>query len=359
MTDTPSDAQQPPVRTEAGQTAANRDNARHADAPRAGAGKGPGTPKPAKTSANGPGQNRQSAQKTSGLGKPTPMPVSGPPFYLHVGVHKTGTTVLQKFLHDNQVALEQLGLHRLQTGLPQDNAHSWGNHDLAWTLRDQDSNGLWAQAAEEAAPYKAVVASSEEFSATRMPKRYAPVRAAITRFAIRPICYLRRQDQLLESTYNYHVKSLGETKPIMEFAERILKRLEFDTVLGALARNFGDKALIVRIYDPEHLKGDIFDDFLDAVGLPGAGDQLVKPQATLNAGLSGEGLARMLDANRTYQDNPDRLKEVRRDILETYAAPTWNEHEILTAAERRALMRQFRPGNNRVARRFFDRPALF
>lgn len=282
----------------------------------------------------------------------------GRQFFLHIGVHKTGTTALQKFLHDNQKTLETQGVHRLQTGVPADNAHSWGNHDLAWTLRDQDSKGLWKTAAEEAAPYQAVVASSEEFSSIKQVKRYKPVRAAIPDFTFRPICYLRRQDQLLESTYNFHVKSLGETKPIMEFAERIMKRLDFDKVLDCLAQTFGDDSVILRIYDPEQMEGDIFDDFLDAIGLPDA-EGLKKPKKTLNPGLTHEGLEKMLEANRAYQDSPTKLALKREYILKTYAAPSWTEHEILTKEERRAVRMQFRPGNNRAARRFLSRPALF
>lgn len=282
------------------------------------------------------------------------------PFYLHIGVHKTGTTALQKFLHDNRAGLTGQGLYRIETGVPADNAHSWGNHELAWTLRDGDSKGLWQQVAQEAAPHQAVVASSEEFSSIKQARRYAPVRAAITDFAVRPICYLRRQDQLLESTYNYHVKSLGETKSIMEFAERIMKRLEFDQMLRWVSVNFSDPAVILRVYDPARLKGDIFDDFLDAIGLPdAAASGLVKPKATLNAGLTREGLDRMLEANRALHDNPDKLARQRRKILSDYAAPTWNEHEILTPDERRAVLHKFRPGNAQVARRFLNRPHLF
>lgn len=279
-------------------------------------------------------------------------------FYLHIGVHKTGTTALQKFLHDNQKQLDKQGVHRLQTGVPADNKHSWGNHELAWTLRDQDEKGLWQDAAEEAAPYQAVLASSEDLSSIKIAKRYIPIRRAMSNFAIRPICYLRRQDQLLESTYNFHVKSLGETGTIMEFSERIMKRLEFDKVLGCLGNTFGDETVILRIYAPDHLKGDIFEDFADAIGITET-DKLEKPEKTLNPGLTREGLDRMLEANRELQDAPEKLADRRQKILSDYAAPTWSEHELLSPDERRTIQRHFRPGNTHVARRFLGRNALF
>lgn len=289
---------------------------------------------------------------------PTPKPLPGRPFYLHTGVHKTGTTALQKFLHDNAAALDRLGIHRLQTGLLADNAHSWGNHDLAWTLRDQDSKALWPAAAAEADPYQAVLASSEEFSSIKQVRRYKIVHKAMKGFTTRPIFYLRRQDQLLESTYNYHVKTLGETGSIMEFAERILKRLEFDQMLEWPAGVFGEDAIIVRIYDSSHLNGDIFDDFLAALGLTDT-DGLVKPGSPMNPGLTRDGLDKMLEANRRYRDAPEKLQSQRKRILESCAAPSWTEHEILTEAERRAVLQKFRPGNRLVARRFLDRTHLF
>ena len=231
-------------------------------------------------------------------------------------------------------------------------------NELAWTLRDQDTKALWKAVAEEAEPYQVVLASSEEFSLIKQARHYKPVRAAMTGFTTRPICYLRRQDQLLESTYNYHVKSLGETKSIMEFTDRIMKRLEFDRILGELATSFGEDAVIARVYDPDHLRGDIFDDFMATVGVLEP-DKMIKPEKTLNPGLAREGLDRMLEANRMYQDAPERLNAERKKVLSTCVAPSWTAHEILTDSERHAVLRRFRPGNNQVARRFLDRAILF
>lgn len=277
-----------------------------------------------------------------------------PILYLHVGVHKTGTTAIQKFLFDNADRLNEAGIFRPVTGAL-DNAVSWGHHELAWTLRDGDKSGLWRKARLEIAGKKAVV-SSEEFCLIRGAHSYAPVRDAFDGWSIRPICYVRRQDQLLESIYNHHVKSLGETEDIQSFAKRLGRRLDYKQFIDTLEGVFGQGSVTVRVYDKREFD-DLFDDFLLQLGVNGAGWN--RPATAVNPGLSSDGVRLMLKANRALKDAPDALKRSRAQIMREQSSPAFAAYDILSADEREQLMKRFQADNDEIAFRFLGRSRLF
>lgn len=278
--------------------------------------------------------------------------------FLHVGVHKTGTTALQKFLDDNRALLTQRGLYWPEVERPPGITHTWGHHNLAWTLRDGDSAGLW-NAASQTFPHSAsIIISSEEFCLFRQPAKFRPIKAALKGFRIRPVCFLRRQDQLLESIYKHHVKDLGETQPIMDFAKRVWTRLDHAGFVATLCQAFGRRNVILRLYDQSELRAGIYSEFLDTVGLK---DQagFATPEKDLNLSLSAEGLQAMLEANARYRNDTHKLRKVRQLILRQYSAKIWSEHEVLADHERTELMEMFLAGNSHIAREFFGRETLF
>lgn len=279
--------------------------------------------------------------------------------YMHIGTHKTGTTAIQKFLYDNKGILESKGVNLILTGMLSDNTESWGNHELARVLPYGDKNFMWRMAADEAIGSSAALISSEEFSLIRNASLYEPLK---THFAsttlVRPICYLRRQDQYLESVYNHHVKSLGEVQPIMDFAKRIAYRLNYFEMVQCLVESFGQKNVILRTYDQKFINGDIFQDFLKAIGIGSTAD-FIFPKAPINLGLSADGLAKMLEANRRYAKDHDKLKTARIEIIEAYSAPSFTEHKILTQSERDCVLGTYTEKNNSLAKTFLGRNSMF
>ena len=265
---------------------------------------------------------------------------------LHVGLHKTGTTAIQRFLFNNRSHLHAQGVQYLATGIPEGRA-SWGQHGLAWALkRGGDPEGLWAQAKREANASAALV-SSEEFAFVRQPKLFDPVLSAFSEWRIEVVCYLRRQDQMLESIYNHHVKACGETASIMEFAKRVWHRLEYAEFLKGILQVCGKNCLTVRAYERDAFRVDIFDDFLLSIGITDTAG-FKKPQQVLNPGLSAEGLVAMLAANKGLQGL--ELDQARKKILAEHQSPPFSEHKVMTDYERRSLMDQFEDMNAEIAK---------
>jgi len=84
-------------------------------------------------------------------------------YYIHIGIHKTGSTAIQHFLHHNHDALLNHGILYPKVGL-----HGTGHHEIAWAAMRRDTafcNGFMREFARQALHCYAyrIVLSSEEF----------------------------------------------------------------------------------------------------------------------------------------------------------------------------------------------------
>jgi hypothetical protein len=121
--------------------------------------------------------------------------------FLHCGLHKTGTTSLQRFLHSNR---SLLGYAYPETGL-----FSYGHHNLAWELADDQrfstSYGNIADLLTEISrTNQEVILSSEDFEGCiANTPRFRKFANCLWALNFRPIIivYLRSQDFYATSLY--------------------------------------------------------------------------------------------------------------------------------------------------------------
>jgi len=287
-----------------------------------------------------------------------------PTLFIHSGLHKTGTTSLQKALHDNRAVLARQGLLYPETGVPENPAH-WGHHDLAYALRDPEAGPkIWQALRQEAdtAGHDRVVVSSEELGLLPFPKMPGPkpyriIAEAFDGWEIRLICYLRPQAEMITSTYNHHVKAVGEHGHILDFIGRIAGRLDYQHYLNVAASGLGEGAIRVRRYQKAQMvEGDIISDMAAQVGLD-LRKGFKRPPAPLNPGLTPAGLEAMLEANRRLEGQPEALKAERQRILARHRAPAFQQHDLLGPDVRRAIAALYRQKNRHVARRFLKEDA--
>jgi hypothetical protein len=137
-------------------------------------------------------------------------------FFIHIGTHKTGSTSLQHFFLQNRLNLIKQGFLYPEIGIK--NA---GHHKIAWVARNgNESNRLKNIIARikiqaERADCENVILSSEEFEFVH---HLEPLKAALAGHHCKIIVFIRRQDTLLESEYNQHVKM-----PSIKYADSIFK----------------------------------------------------------------------------------------------------------------------------------------
>ena len=280
--------------------------------------------------------------------------------YIHVGLHKTGTTVIQKFLHDNAHMLAKHGVCFPATGRLANSNCNYGHHDLAWSLKKDTATHVWYGLWKEIKDCPSAIVSSEEFEFVKNSDCFSVITNLFHNWKIVPICYLRRQDELLQSEYNQYIKDGSGTLDIQSFSKRIESRLDYRNFINVMVSNFGKGSLILRIYDKRHLKEDIFSDFLDALGISEHGS-FRRPIGTINPGLSGRGLKVMRYINQRFTENPQALERMRRLVVDRYKTNAFTKHSLLTESECQSLMARYDECNRFIAETYLHRPgeALF
>lgn len=123
--------------------------------------------------------------------------------FLHIGTHKTGSTLIQKTCALNHTKLKSSGVF-----YPVDYFSQWGHHELAWKMmqgRIQEARKWLHDIINEAkaSDCKSLIISSEEFE---FANNFVNVKKLFGDLDVELIVYLRRQDKYLESEYNQHVK---------------------------------------------------------------------------------------------------------------------------------------------------------
>jgi hypothetical protein len=267
---------------------------------------------------------------------------------LHVGLHKTGTSYLQLWLYRNRERLKASGVAYPDFYLKMPNAN---HHKLADAIK---SRGLdLKQAAKEldvaSLDNEAVILSSETFSSLfhRGRQDAQEFKEAFSMFfSISIVIYLRRQDEMLESSYAEIVKT-GNSRPIEEMMDRPmnwLSRLQF------LSSVFGKDQVFARPYLPrDWVDQHLGMDFITTAQLP-------QPTELENIDRANEAMGRrktmflaMIDKSRV-----PRLSQFIEQVRQTPAIRDDGMKWLLSPAARRSLVAKYTTSNSTMCDAFFD-----
>jgi hypothetical protein len=268
---------------------------------------------------------------------PPSPPIEPVDLVLHIGSGKTGTSSIQYFLHRNRARLAELGHLYPQTpgrarhtrlGLyikPDEdlvNTPSW--HRQGFTspkvFRRTFRRQLFREIKESGQPRvlfsdEALYASSDKALArlSRFAGRIAKSRKLVV--------YLRRQDDHLVSRYQQVVKT-GETKRLAEWAESPdVKTYDYYDRLRTWARLLGPDEFVVRRFERDRfVDRSLYQDFLDAVGIPARADELT-PAEMRNESLDAESveLLRILNILRAEDEDAATLMKLDRRLVNELA----------------------------------------
>ncbi len=289
--------------------------------------------------------------------------------YLHIGWHKTGSTAIQAFMMRNRSAiLKECGILYPVTG------HSTiGHHLAAWSLQDPITSTLakeinfsetaevvFSRIFEEAESYGAttLVLSSEEFGTTN---QYSIVRLAriLKGHEVKLIVYLRRQDEYVESLYNQCVKDYGAR--VGESFEHFLRAayLDYGSYLDDWASLFSGLSINVRIYDRSRFpEKNVVLDFMQAIGLaPSPSYQMNNMEA--NPSLSTRSVKVLARVNAEVSLDRAEHERVVAILLNAETEENRNQKVFLSPSSRLTLLNNFKSSNEKMFKRWLDKPNLF
>jgi len=288
---------------------------------------------------------------------------------LHIGSTKTGSSALQATLY----ARRQTLLEEAKTLYPDRGIASSAHHLLAasihpgaWRMHvtelPEDRDAYFADTAaairEDVAATGAdtLILSSEYFWGSFPPALYKTFGAAFGDFSIEVVAFLRRQDEWAISSYLQAVKN-GEKRSFRDWARVALLRpasgLHYFRVVNRWA--YFLEAEEVHVLRYAEARDHVYGSFCERIGLAVQTDFEV---ARVNPSPSAEGLALLLETNRS--DAPDEeKKERRRQIMRSYKSEgASTAAALMTAEEREEMLRAGQTSDRLIAERFLrdDRP---
>lgn len=270
---------------------------------------------------------------------------------LHIGIHRTGTTGLQRGLAANRDRLMALG----KCYPFKDTNHQ----DIAWGLHRGKISGK--DLVKKLQPYGAeehIILSGEDFCIHRNLDWLAPLREV---YDIDAIVYLRRQDHWLMSWYNQHIKWPFSRKHSVMTPQEFLgcldefHWLDFERMLGLWEKALGREKVTVRIIEKGQVE-DAIGDFLSYAGIDAKA--LAFDASAQNDSLPTETLEYVRQAGMYDIKNPERIAII--GFLQDVAkSADCKARTLYTATERQGVLDRFVASNRAVAQHWFGRDDLF
>ena len=263
--------------------------------------------------------------------------IQGGRLTLHIGIHRTGTTGLQRGLAANRERLKAQGKCFPFKGT---------NHqDIAWGLHRGKMSGKGL--VKQLDPYAGeghIILSGEDFCIHRDLGWLAPLKAI---YDIEAIVYLRRQDHWLMSWYNQHVKwPFSKRHSVMTPQEFMgcldeFHWLDFGKMLGLWEDALGREKVHVRVIEKSQVT-DAIGDFFALTGIDGA--KLEMTGALQNDSLPTEMLEYVRSAGMYEIKNPERVAII--EFLQAAAKSAGcNAKTLYTATERQGILDRFAASN--------------
>ena len=291
--------------------------------------------------------------------------------YLHIGVPKTGSSTIQKGLYHNRKRLKRHGFLYPQSGLIGTNHKNiffelTSMEDHRTKFIPQSGNLLDLAQEITDTRFKKIIISAEHF-ALFSSSQINTLQQALSPFATKVVVYLRRQDQVIQSGWSQNAKRLVTKKSLDQNIDEEISTnksvYHYDYLLNKWAKTFGKENLILRIFEPDHLSGHIFHDFLKICGIE-AVDKFPAPNSTnVSPGYKTLGLIQEI-SNRLDFENIDPITRVQigKEIERYCDQLGWDQDEKFNAIDEptfNRIMTHFRPGNKKVAQEYLGMDDLF
>jgi hypothetical protein len=272
--------------------------------------------------------------------------------FVHIGLHKTGSSTIQGFLRDNERALVDRGYEFSSVG----RGHGLGNIDIANSVSERrsalgDRRGSADTLAAEvrARPERTHVISAEAFE-TLNDEDVARLAAAFAGIPVTVVCYIRNTPAHIQSRYAQLAKSASLDTDFDAFFARLRDSLSVLPKLERWGAAFGWQNLVIASVDGfSPATPDLVHHFLGALGIADTsglrfarGSRNVSPGwKTLEAARAVfSGTPLLLRARGVTEDRTDaamqKLRRLTLEAVEAAAAAAWPEDprtQYLTTAQ--------------------------
>ena len=272
--------------------------------------------------------------------------------WLHIGVHKTGTTTIQDCLRANRYRLRRYSINfdgfgygvgkRLMNEAPLDRT---AREHLASELRER-----LARRPERTVIFSAETMCGDPYSAySNIDEVCADLRAVLDGFDVRIVGVIRRQDHFIESLYQQYIKG-GRSATFAEFRETCdVRRFCWSRLLQVFEDQFGRENMHVHLFESLFAEGrTVVERLFEGLGQE---FQCVCPEGRRrNPGLSPTGFEILRRANDLL--SADECGKLRRWLEQEFQKLPGDELRLFSETERAELLVHFAESNRRVFEKY-------
>lgn len=293
--------------------------------------------------------------------------------YLHIGPPKTGSTTIQKMLVVNQGQLLKAGVLIPFLGwrykYKNHSFHSNLDFEIRNTNRFDPKKGTWKKliAAYQNSNCQKAIVSWEGLGNFSESEIIALHKLLRDHFDTTIICYLRRQDRLINSNYCQLVK-LG----IKHFNFKTFLHLphkpypyNFKLFLDMWSDVFSRERVIPRIFEKEQfVNGNLIDDFLDACGISPdiieeGGNNMENPAPYRTSILAALEVSRILEDYFESNVIEEKARIIKRIIKKVVKDLNEIKDDVrffgFKNKEAKTFLSKYNEANSAVAREYFSR----
>jgi len=281
--------------------------------------------------------------------------------YLHIGVQRTATTSVQRYLRANTSALGRQGV-LYPLGVQRHKAVMAALFARRKTPADV-ATAITKEADAQNHDITTVILSDEAIC--RQPD-LSILSALQEHFDLRIVMGLRRQDLWLESWYLQNIKwQWDPTYAHISFKAFLKRRSDFpwihySAVLGHLETVFGRETLRPYIYEKRQMPDGPVAAFCDLVGLHDRAAFEPVPHANSAFSPVISEFMRCLPLDTAPEAYRALLEKACQTAAETLPKNLAQAGAVLMSArKRRNVLAKYTPGNKTVAQRYFGRDDLF
>lgn len=282
--------------------------------------------------------------------------------YLHIGSHRTATKSTQQFLLRNFERLIENGYFlpfRKPRHIQLMNSLLSGNRTVADAAAD-----IHKRADSKPHEINNVILSDEDICMRRDLSILGEFRQHFD--SVKIMFTLRRQDIWLESWYFQNVKwQWNESLSHCTFDEFLNRREEFHWIhyhryVTHLEEVFGAENVLLNVFEKNQMPDGPVAAFCRKVGIPAMDETPANPHVNSSMSASMVEFMRHLPLDEFKPPQRELVRRALEGVDRTAFGHDQKHSERLMPPDlRRAILAEYAEGNQALARRYFDRDALF
>lgn len=281
--------------------------------------------------------------------------------FLHIGIPKTGTSAIQKYMFDSRHELINKSFLYPNSGIL-----GIAHYDISTAFREIDNDNKTKKHHQilenliseiNKTLCTKVLISSEAFVKVKNIKN---IKDWLGKYSVKILIYLRRHDHWWQSMYSQAAKQVVNPPWPIDIQGYLdyslnnpnLRYSNYSYFVDSWSNIFGKENVIVRVYEKEQNIGGIIPDFLDAIGVDSLSNDHSKHYLRINKSLDPKTIYMLSIVNRMNLSLEDR--GIVKKYLIDNSLPSSENFDLLGPDLRKEIIYQNNNSYSYIAKNYLN-----